>query len=56
MEGAISYMAAIELSRECKALVGHSGSAVTAFFQNILCVRHADEFVKCPPIYDFEKG
>ena len=55
-EGGAQYMTAIELSRQCKGLVGHTGSAVTNFFHNILCVRHADTFGTCPHLYDFSQG
>jgi hypothetical protein len=51
--GGAQYMAAIELSRQCPALIGHTGSAVTNFFYDILCIRHAGHTGKCPKLYDF---
>lgn len=54
--GGVSYMAAIKLASMCSALVGHSGSAVTAFFHNNMCVRHSDKVGVCPHLYDFNGG
>eukprot|EP01041_Mallomonas_annulata_P009812 gene9812-20410_t len=51
--GGAHYMAAIELASQCSSLVGHTGSAVTQFFYNIMCVRHANKIGVCPPLYDF---
>lgn len=50
----ISYMAAIELARECDGgFVGHTGSAVTNLFMSLLCIRHAGKFAQCPDFFDF---
>ena len=53
--GGVSYMAAIETASTCSALVGHRGSAVTMFFYNIMCIRHAGLIGACPPLYDFSE-
>jgi hypothetical protein len=55
-QGAVQYMAAIEIGRTCHAMVGHEGSAVTRFFRNIFCMRHKNLVATCPPIYDFSRG
>eukprot|EP01041_Mallomonas_annulata_P001910 gene1910-3698_t len=54
--GGAHYMAAIELASQCSSLVGHTGSAVTKFFYDIMCVRHAGHMGLCPPLYDLSEG
>eukprot|EP01041_Mallomonas_annulata_P001621 gene1621-3140_t len=54
--GGAHYMAAIELASQCSSLVGHTGSAVTQFFYQIMCVRHANKIGVCPPLYDMNGG
>eukprot|EP00607_Mallomonas_marina_P005253 CAMPEP_0182433556 /NCGR_PEP_ID=MMETSP1167-20130531/63968_1 /TAXON_ID=2988 /ORGANISM="Mallomonas Sp, Strain CCMP3275" /LENGTH=450 /DNA_ID=CAMNT_0024622393 /DNA_START=170 /DNA_END=1522 /DNA_ORIENTATION=- len=54
--GGAQYMAAIELARECSALIGHTDSAVTTFFHNIMCIRHGGKQGECPLLYDFSGG
>jgi len=54
--GGVNYMANIKIASSCSALAGHRGSAVTMFFYNIMCMRHAGHIGVCPPLYDFSQG
>jgi hypothetical protein len=49
----IAYFATIELASQCRAIVGHSGSAVTMVMARIMCLRHFGIFGKCPLFFDF---
>jgi len=51
----VNYLAGLVLASECSAFIGHSGSAVTNFFMNILCVHHMDQWGRCPPFFDFSE-
>ena len=50
----VQYLASLLQSRKCHAFVGHTGSAVSALYMNLLCV-HAGNLLrgKCPPFFDF---
>lgn len=54
--GGVQYMSAIKLASTCPALVGHTNSAVTMFFYNIMCVRSAGRIGVCPRLYTFSEG
>ena len=55
-DSGVQYISAILLARKCSAFVGNTGSAVTAFFMNLLCVQHNKKLGgECPPLFDFSR-
>mmetsp|Transcript_22622 Transcript_22622/g.32522 ORF Transcript_22622/g.32522 Transcript_22622/m.32522 type:complete len:524 (+) Transcript_22622:96-1667(+) len=48
----IDFWASVTMARQCRALVGHFGSAAFMVIYHSLCYYHDNTFFQCPPVYN----
>jgi hypothetical protein len=52
----VYFFAALEMMRQCEALIGNFHSAVSGLFYHFMCSRHRELRRVCPPKHDFALG